>query len=107
MGTAHTSVPEVLDALKEVTYPADRDRLVTAAEQAGASDDVVMALRGLPAEEYAGRAEVARSVRVAPEPEHGHGAAQRRQRAGRGGRPGVAQHLWEEPKTPIQEEFDR
>ncbi|MES4892407.1 hypothetical protein [Streptomyces sp. NPDC096012] len=25
----------------------------------------------------------------------------------RGGKPGLSLHLWEEPKTPIHEEFDR
>ena len=44
MSTAHTSVPEVLDALKDVSYPADKERLVTAARAAGASEEVVKAL---------------------------------------------------------------
>ncbi|WP_031162958.1 DUF2795 domain-containing protein [Streptomyces durhamensis] len=107
MITAHTSVPEVLAALKDVSYPADRERLVTAARAAGASDEVVRALRGIPAERYAGRDEVARSVRVDPGPEPGRTAAPRAVRARKGGKPGLAQHLWEEPKTPIHEEFDR
>ncbi|MEV6836921.1 hypothetical protein AB0N17_20835 [Streptomyces sp. NPDC051133] len=34
-------------------------------------------------------------------------AAQRAERARKGGKPGLAQHLREEPRTPIQEEFDR
>jgi cation diffusion facilitator CzcD-associated flavoprotein CzcO len=104
---AHTSVPEVLDALKDVTYPAGKDELVTAAREAGASDEVVKALRGIPAEEYAGREEVARSVRVDPDSDLGHTAAQQAEQARRGGKPGLSQHLREEPKTPIQEEFDR
>ncbi|GGV03679.1 hypothetical protein GCM10010260_45700 [Streptomyces filipinensis] len=107
MSTAHTSVPEVLAALKDVAYPADRERLVTAARAAGASDEVVRVLRGIPAERYAGREDVARSVRVDPDPDLGHTAAPRAVRGREGGKPGVAQHLWEEPKTPIHEEFDR
>ncbi|MEU3527671.1 DUF2795 domain-containing protein [Streptomyces sp. NPDC038707] len=107
MSTAHTSVPEVLDALKDVTYPAGKEQLVSAARQAGAPEEVVKALRGIPAEEYAGRAEVARSVRVDPDSDLGRDAGQRAEQARRGGKPGVSQHLREEPKTPIQEEFDR
>ncbi|MFI9247437.1 DUF2795 domain-containing protein [Streptomyces sp. NPDC053086] len=107
MGRAHTSVPEVLEALKDVTYPAGRDRLVSAAREAGASDDVVETLRGMPAEEYADRAEVARSVPVTPHADLGHRAVRQGRQTRRGGRPGPAQHLWEEPKTPIHEEFDR
>ncbi|MFC0052322.1 DUF2795 domain-containing protein [Streptomyces actinomycinicus] len=105
---AHTSVPEVLNALKDVSYPADRDRLVSAAREAGAPEAVVDALRGIPADEYAGRDEVARSVRVEPASDPGPDAGRRpAERARHGGKPGISQHLWEEPKTPIHEEFDR
>ncbi|MYW21994.1 DUF2795 domain-containing protein [Streptomyces sp. SID2955] len=107
MSTAHTSVPEVLDALKDVTYPAGKDRLVSAAREAGAPDGVVDALRGMPDEQYTGRAEVEGPLRAALEAHSGHGSARRMRQAPHGGRPGVAQHLWEEPKTPIHEEFDR
>lgn len=107
MSTAHTSVPEVLAALKDVSYPTDKEHLVTAAREAGASDEVVKALRGIPAERYTGREDVARSVRVDPDSDLGHTAAQRAEQARQGGRPGLSQHLREEPRTPIQEEFDR
>ncbi|GAA3133653.1 hypothetical protein GCM10010521_19340 [Streptomyces rameus] len=107
MSTAQTSVTEVLAALKGVDYPADKDRLVSAAREAGASEEVVEALRGMPAEQYAGPEEVARSVRVDPDADLGHTAAQRAQQTRAGGKPGISQHLREEPKTPIQEEFDR
>ncbi|AKN73246.1 hypothetical protein QR97_28920 [Streptomyces sp. PBH53] len=102
-----TGVPEVLDALKDVTYPADKDRLVSAARQAGASEEVVKALRGMPAEEYTDRADVARSVRVDPDSDLGTNATRRAEQARHGGKPGLSQHLREEPRTPIQEEFDR
>ncbi|MGW2645858.1 DUF2795 domain-containing protein [Streptomyces sp. NPDC001393] len=105
MSTAHTSVPEVLAALKDVSYPADKDRLVTAAREAGASDEVVKVLRGIPAEQYTGREDVARSVRA--DPDLDHTAAQRADKAREGGKPGLSLHLREEPRTPIQEEFDR
>ncbi|GAA2237224.1 DUF2795 domain-containing protein [Streptomyces nogalater] len=107
MSTAHTSVPEVLDAVKDVTYPAGKEQLVSAARRAGATEEVVKALRGMPAEEYAGRAEVARSVRVDPDSDLGPDAGRRAGQARRGGKPGLSQHLREEPKTPIHEEFDR
>ncbi|GHH05381.1 DUF2795 domain-containing protein [Streptomyces rubradiris] len=107
MSTAHTSVPEVLDALKDVTYPAGKEELISAARQAGATEEVVKALRGMPAEEYGGRAQVARSVRVDPDSDLGLDAGRRAAQARRGGKPGLSQHLREEPKTPIQEEFDR
>ncbi|MEU0005665.1 DUF2795 domain-containing protein [Streptomyces sp. NPDC006314] len=104
---ARTGVPEVLDTLKHVTYPAGKDELVAAAREACASDKVVEALRGIPAGEYAGPEEVARSVGAGPDSDLGHHAEQRAERVRHGGKPGLSQHLREEPRTPIQEEFDR
>ncbi|MFF9088527.1 DUF2795 domain-containing protein [Streptomyces sp. NPDC014991] len=107
MGATHTGVPEVLDALNDVSYPAGRDRLLSAAREAGASEEVVRALYGIPAEEYGGREAVVRALRADPDTDLGHDAAQRAPQARHRGRPGVAQHLRDEPKTPIHEEFDR
>jgi len=104
---AHTGVPDVLGALKDVDFPVGKDELVAAARSAGASDEVVKALRGIPPERYASREEVARSVRVDPDSDLGHNPAQRAEQAREGGKPGLSQHLREEPKTPIQEELDR
>ncbi|MER5917223.1 DUF2795 domain-containing protein [Streptomyces sp. NPDC001982] len=91
---ADTGVPEVLDALRDVTYSADKAELVTAARSSGPPEEMVKALRGIPPEQYTRREYVARSVRVDPE------------QARDGGRPEPSQHLREEPKTPIQEELD-
>ncbi|MGW7258830.1 DUF2795 domain-containing protein [Streptomyces sp. NPDC054834] len=104
---AHTSVPEVLGAIKDVDFPAGKDQLVDAARSSGASQEVVKALRGIPPEQYASREEVARSVRVDPDSDLGLNATQRAEQAREGGKPGLSQHLREEPKTPIQEELDR
>jgi Protein of unknown function (DUF2795) len=103
---AHTSVPEVLGALKDVDFPADNDRLVTAARAAGASEEVVKALRGIPPEQYTSREDVARSVRVDPDSDPGLTATQRAEQAREGGKPGLSQHLRDAPKTPIQEELE-
>lgn len=44
---------------------------------------------------------------VDPDSDLGTNATQRAEQARQGGKPGLSQHLREEPKTPIQEEFDR
>jgi hypothetical protein len=102
-----TNVAEVLDALGDVDFPADKERLVTAAEDAGASGDVVAVLRAMPREEYGSRAEVARSVEVDPASDLDLSEAQRAEQARMGGRPGLSQHLRDVPKPPVQEELDR
>ncbi|MGW4439785.1 DUF2795 domain-containing protein [Streptomyces sp. NPDC004596] len=106
---AHTGVPAVLAAIEGVDFPAGRDRLVTAARASGAPEEVVDTLRGIPPGRYADRDEVAGSVRAARGQDRGRPVARRPERARprHGGRPELAQHLREEPRTPIQEEFGR
>ncbi|WP_328734161.1 DUF2795 domain-containing protein [Streptomyces bobili] len=78
---AHTDVPEVLHSLKDVRFPAGKDQLVEAARRAGASEEVVKALRAVPQEEYTSPQDVARSVRTDPDSDLGHTAAQRAEQA--------------------------
>ncbi|MET7766730.1 DUF2795 domain-containing protein [Streptomyces sp. NPDC005336] len=104
---AHTTVQEVLDALRDVDFPAGKDELVSAAKKAGASEEVVKALRGIPPEEYANREEVARSVRVDPDSDLGYSPGQRGEQARRGGRPGQSERLREVPEPPVDEEKER
>ncbi|GGM08488.1 hypothetical protein GCM10010129_60520 [Streptomyces fumigatiscleroticus] len=102
-----TSAREVVDAVKDVDFPAGKDELIDAARKAGASREAVAALRGIPPEQYANREEVARSVRVDPDSDLGTSPAQRAEQARAGGRPGQSQHLRDMPKPPVQEELDR
>jgi Protein of unknown function (DUF2795) len=104
---AHTTVKEVLDALGEVDFPAGKDELLAAARAAGASEEVQKALRGIPPEEYANRDEVARSVRLDPDYDLGHDAAQKAEQARLGGRPGLSQHLRDVPEPPVEDELRR
>ncbi|MFI8192027.1 DUF2795 domain-containing protein [Streptomyces sp. NPDC085946] len=104
---AHTTVDEVLGALKDVDFPADKDQLLEAARSAGASDEVMSALRGVPPETYTNREDIVRSVRTDPDSDLGYTEAQRGEQARRGGKPGLSQHLREVPKTPVEEELDR
>ncbi|MGX1274159.1 DUF2795 domain-containing protein [Streptomyces phaeoluteigriseus] len=103
---AHTDVPEVLHSLKDVRFPAGKEQLVEGARRAGASEEVVKALRAVPQEEYTSPQDVARSVRTDPDSDLGHNATQRAAQAREGGKQGLSQHLRDVPKTPIQEELD-
>jgi hypothetical protein len=102
-----TSARDVVNAIKDVDFPAGKDDLVQAARRSGASEEVVKALRGIPPESYANREEVARSVRVDPDSDLDLSAAQRAEQAREGGRPGQSQHLRDVPKPPVQEELER
>ncbi|MEU6589915.1 DUF2795 domain-containing protein [Streptomyces sp. NPDC046881] len=104
--TRSTSARDVVEAIKDVDFPAGKDKLIEAASRSGAATDVVKALRGIPAEQYANREEVARSVRVDPSSDLGLSPAQRAEQAREGGRPGQSQHLRDVPKPPIEEELE-
>ena len=102
-----TSAREVVDALKDVDFPATKDELVAAASKAsGGSEEVVAALRAIPPDEYANKEEVAPSVRVDPASDLDLSPAQRAEQARKGGRPGQSQHLRDAPKPPVEEELD-
>ena len=105
--TAHTTVQEVLHALDQVDFPAGKDDLLAAAQDAGASPEVLKALRGVPPDEYANRDEVARSVRLDPDYDVETSASQKAQQQRQGGRQGQSQHLRETPLTPIEEELQK
>lgn len=104
---AHTDVHEVLGALKNVDFPAGKDDLLREAEAAGASQEVIAALRGVPAEQYRNREDVAHSVRTDPDTDIPHSPAQRAEQARLGGKPGQSQHLRDVPKPPVEEELDQ
>lgn len=78
---AHVSTDEVLSALRNVDFPASQEELIQAAREAGASDEVIRALRAIPPVEYANRNEVARSVPVDPTEDLGLSPGQRGQQA--------------------------
>ncbi|UGY92819.1 DUF2795 domain-containing protein [Streptomyces gobiensis] len=104
---ADTSTQEVLAAVRDAKFPASKEELLRAARASGASQEVLKALRGIPAEEYANREDVAHSVRVDPASDLGLSPAQRAEQARKGGAPGQSQHLRDVPKPPVEEELDQ
>lgn len=62
-----TTAQDVREYLKTVDFPADKDAIVRAAEDSGAPEGVVKALRAMPPEvEYANKDEVLRSAHTEP-----------------------------------------
>ena len=106
----HVTSDEVVRYLRDVDYPASKEDLLRAADDAGAPQEVLGALRAIPPEEYANRAEVARSVPTDPAADLHPSAAQRaeqaRVRRHRGPQP-LSEYEREVPKPPIEDELDR
>jgi hypothetical protein len=61
--SASTTRPRVEAALQSVDFPADRDALVAAAEQAG-DEQTARAVRAIPPVEYGGMGDVLASVQI-------------------------------------------
>lgn len=94
----------VREALSDLDFPADKRRIVAHARRHGADEATDKALSALPLGDYAGIAEVLRSVEVDPAPDR-TGSERFRQRS-RAGHSGVAEHLRPGGKTPIEEELE-
>ena len=107
---ARVTSDQVVRYLGDVDFPAGKEDLLRAADDAGAPPEVLKALRAIPPVEYANRAEVARSVPTDPGADLHPSAAQRaeqaRERRHRGPRP-VSEYELEVPKPPIEDELDR
>lgn len=84
---------EVLQYLKSLDFPIDKDEIVRQVEQQGAPEPVLKALRALPPLDYRNKNEVVRSAATAIAPEMG--PAERAERARIGEHARVAQHLRE------------
>ncbi|HEY2241625.1 MAG TPA: DUF2795 domain-containing protein [Streptosporangiaceae bacterium] len=106
----HVTSDEVVRYLRDVDFPAGKEDLLRAADDAGAPQEVLGALRAIPPEEYANRAEVARSVPTDPaadlHPTPAQRAGQARERRHRGPHP-VSEYQREVPKPAIEDELDR
>ncbi len=96
-------------ALRDVHYPAGKEELLRAAEDAGAPEDMIRALRAIPPEVYRNREEVARSIPGDPAEELDVTPAQRAEQARERRRHGgehLSQYLREVPKPPVEEQLD-
>ena len=104
----YASPDEVKRALNNVDFPATKEELIRAAEAAGAPGNVVAALRAIPPEEYANRAEVARSIPTDPTADLDLSPAQRaeqgRETRHRRHPQRLSEHMREVPKPPLEED---
>lgn len=104
----YASPDEVKRALKNVDFPATKEELIRAAEAAGAPGNVIAALRAVPPEEYANRAEVARSIPTDPTADLDLSPAQRAEQARetrhRRHPQRLSEHMREVPKPPLEED---
>jgi Protein of unknown function (DUF2795) len=89
-GTELPTVDEIRDALMNADFPADKDELIQVAERAGAAEETLSALRGLPVADYANKDEVIRSVDTMEAT--GSTPSQHAAQARTDSQPGVAQH---------------
>ena len=98
---AATDVQRLRRALSGVDFPADKTDLVRSADQAGADDETVRALKAVPPVTYANFQELLRAVPLQQDRSHSDQAAQRRMHT----KPGLSQYGKDVPGHPIADEI--
>jgi hypothetical protein len=101
VSTDHATVKATLSA---VDFPASKEQLVSYAENNGADDDTVRALRAMPLGDYDNVTEVVRSVPMDKGAEEGRSSSDKAQQARHNTRPGLAEHQTEVSANPIVDE---
>lgn len=94
----------VRPALRELDFPASKERIVAHAEEHGATGEVLAALRALPLADYTNATEVVRSVPAEPV-EGGQEDNLRAERRRRHTHHGLAEHAKDVARPPIEEEL--
>lgn len=94
------------DILGEVSFPADKDRIVTHARDAGADEELLSALRSIPPAQYNQDEEVLRSVPLPRSETDSHTESARAQLRREHTKPGMSESTKESrPVNPIEEEL--
>lgn len=91
--------------LSAVDFPASKEQLVDYAENNGADEATVHALRAMPTAEYANMTEVERSVRLDKATEEGQSDSDKAKQDRQHPRDGLAEHDRSVPENPIVEEL--
>jgi hypothetical protein len=101
MEEAASDVERLRRALADVDFPAEKTDLVRSADQTGADDDTVRALKSVPPVTYSSFNELLRAVRLEQDRSPADEAAQRRMHA----KPGLSQYDKDIPGHPIADEI--
>lgn len=102
MGTDRSTLEATLSA---ADFPASKEQLVTYAQNHGADEDTLRALRALPLADYESVKEVIRSTPMDKGAEEGQSSSDKAQQARQATKPGLAEHETETPNNPIVEEL--
>jgi Protein of unknown function (DUF2795) len=97
---AATDVERLRRALSDVDFPADKTDLVRSADQAGADDETVRALKAVPPVTYANFQELLQAVPLQQDRSRSDQAARRRMHT----KPGLSQYDKDVPGHPIADE---
>ncbi|TDD56469.1 DUF2795 domain-containing protein [Nonomuraea terrae] len=93
----------VTEALNDMDFPADKESILAHARARGATEDAERALRSLPLGEYAGIAEVLRSVPVDPAPDRTENERMQQHRR-QGRKAGLAESMRPSRPKPIDQD---
>ncbi len=100
-----TDRPNLQATLSAADFPASKEQLVSFAENHGADQGTLQALRAMPRADYENFEEVARSVPMDKATEEGQSSSDKAQQARQDTKAGLAEHQTEVPSNPIVEEL--
>jgi hypothetical protein len=103
MRVANTS--EIRNLLGDLAFPASKEQIVEHANRGGLKTDAERALAALPLGDYDSLTEVLRSVPTDPDP--GRSAAERNYQRTHHKKQGLAEHMRESERPPIEDELHR
>ncbi|MFD0855219.1 DUF2795 domain-containing protein [Actinomadura adrarensis] len=103
MPVANTT--EIKHLLGDLAFPASKQEIVEHADRGGLKTDTERALAALPLGDYDSLNEVLRSVSTDPDP--GRSAAERNYQRTHHKKQGLAEHMRESERTPIEDELHR
>jgi hypothetical protein len=96
---------EIRRLLGDLAFPASKQRIVEHADRGGLKTDAERALAALPLGDYASLEEVLRSVPTDPDPDRS--AAERDYQRRHHQKAGLAEHMRETERPPIEDELRR
>jgi hypothetical protein len=96
---------KVRQAIGDVDYPASKEQLVAHVEAKNSDAEATRAIRALPLADYRNEGEVLRSIPTDTAALEGQTAEDKANQARQGGKPGLAEHMRDTKRSPIEEEL--
>jgi hypothetical protein len=98
-------ITSVRQTIGDIDFPASKEQLVAHVEGKPHDEEALRAVRALPLADYRNENEVLRSLHLDPAEREGQTAEDKANQARQRGKSGLAEHMRDAPRSPIEEEL--